>query len=203
MNRLALLVLACCANPPPPALLSSHVEPMATPAKRVMILRALGIDGLAIRATWTIAIDGDRATLEVVREQSSDPTLLADIDRARWILSEDPAPLERTRLEHVGDHVVLDFASLQLRCWERPITVAPAGAVLRHDASCEQPVWNTRERVHVTIWACGFGEALDDGQRQGLDGTTGSLDETLFRFAPAPGIEVVEADCVKGIRLAK
>jgi hypothetical protein len=59
----------------------------------------------------------------------------------------------------------------------------------------------------VDALVCGQGDTLDDGQESGLDGQRGSLDETLWRFAAAPGIEFVEErdDCFQstGLRLAK
>ena len=61
--------------------------------------------------------------------------------------------------------------------------------------------------TRVDALVCGQGDGLDDGQLAGLDGQQGSLDETLWRFAAAPGIEFVEVsdDCFQssGLRLAK
>lgn len=197
----ALILLAACASPAPPPPLSSHVAAVPVAAQRVLIMRALAIDGLGIRATWTIRLDGDAATLAVTRESTREPVLLADLDAASWVRSEADPPIEHAAVRHVGDHVALDFPSLELRCWDKQISVAPAGALLHHDRACEVPVWSTKERVRVAIWACGFGDALDQGQRDGLEGD--NLDETLYRFAAAPGLELVEADCVKGLRLAR
>jgi hypothetical protein len=105
-----------------------------------------------------------------------------------------------------------DVDSLFLRCWNLPIKVAPAGArrvpTPGRNGDCSDPGgWSPAILRRVDALVCGPGEGLDDGQISGLDGQAGSLDETLWRFAPAPGIELVELsdDCFQstGLRLAK
>jgi hypothetical protein len=80
--------------------------------------------------------------------------------------------------------------------------------VARTPGDCSDPgVWSPATLTRVDALVCGQGDGLDDGQLAGLDGQLGSLDETLWRFAPAPGIEFVEVsdDCFQsaGLRLAK
>jgi hypothetical protein len=165
---------------------------------------------------WELSMGERSADLVVTEQEAPGAFTLERADReAKWTTTRTHS--KQGPLRHVGDHIALDFESatesLFLRCWRRSLQVATAGArrvpTPGRKGDCTDPgVWSPATTGRVEALVCGQGAALDDGQVSGMDGHDGnSLDETLWRFAAAPGIEFVmeSHDCFysTGLRLAK
>lgn len=220
MRVTAIGLLAAACAPPATAPIANHAagEP-STPVDEAKLLfdrrLTVGARMPANRSTWQLSLDGDHATLVSTDQESPGSITVALADRAtNWTGSG--SQVEKGPMRHDGDHLALDLESakdsLFLRCWRKTLVVATAGAVRvptpGHVGDCSDPgVWSPATTTRIEALVCGQGDGLDDGQLAGLDGQAGSLDETLWRFAAAPGIEFVEVndDCFEsaGLRVAK
>ncbi len=221
MRVIAIAALGACAATAPPALPEQTTAAPPPPERKLYVDRTLIVDAPGsspMREAWVLDIDGERATLVATTHVASgtlatgSPTL-ARVDRqAVWKMAETHT--EKGPVRRVGDHLALDLESphdsLFLRCWTKTIAVATAGAQLvprsgSAGGCSDRATWVPATLTHVEALICGQGEGLDDGQANGIDGQRGPLDETLFRFARAPGVELVEVNdgCFegKGLRL--
>jgi hypothetical protein len=219
LRRAAIVLVAACGSAAPPPLEQRTAPAPPRPAgPQRFIQRQLSVGTRSVSSSlgiWELTIDGNSATLVETAQQAAGGLTIERADReARWKTID--THVERGPAHRVRDHLALDLESksdsLWLRCWHRSLAVATAGAhrVARpgHEKDCSDPgEWSPAKMVKIDALVCGQGEGLDDGQLAGMDGTAGSLDETLFRFAPAPGVETVEEsdDCLEttGLRLAR
>lgn len=222
MRAIAIgLLWAGCAPPPAAPLPISHRAAVAptVPLERLtrFVERHLWVGAdrpAAIRTIRELTIVDGRATLVETAWEAAGVTTVAGADRATtWVKTS--SEVQTGPAHQVGDHLAVDLedasSSLWLRCWHRTLVVAPPGARLVPSpgvfTSCYDPgAWSPAATLRVEALACGQGEGLDDGQEAGLDGHE-NLDETLFRFAAPPGVELVEVSdgCLqsKGLRLAR
>ena len=216
---IGLLVAACGPAAAPPVAQNVAVEqPKPVKPPTSFVDRSLSVGSrmpTAFRGSWELFLEGNTARLVQTEQEAPGTFTVERADReARWTTTR--THVEKGPLRHDGDHLALDLESpgdsLFLRCWHRSIVVAMPGArrvpTPGRAGDCTDPgTWSPTTTTRIDALVCGQGDALDDGQVGGLDGQGGSLDETLFRFAPAPGIEVVEVtdDCFQsmGLRLAK
>lgn len=213
------LLVVGCARAPAPAIANAGAGAAArTAAAERLVERSVNVgtdQATASRVTWELSIEGDRGTLVETDEEAPGSFTLGRADReARWATTR--THVEKGPVHQVGDHLALDLESasdsLFLRCWHRSIVVATAGAVRTpapgQSGNCDDPGrWTPSATTRIDALVCGQGDALDDGQVAGIDGQQGSIDETLWRFAAAPGVEVIEENdgCFQsaGLRLAK
>jgi hypothetical protein len=214
------LLLAACAPAAAPPL--AHRTPVEQPKRleqgKRYVDRKLRIDpsrSMATRGSWELSIDRGSATLLGIEQEAPGSFTIERADReAKWTTTSTRVQKGPVRL--AGDHIVLelesDVDSLYLHCWRRSLVVATAGARRvatpgRAGDCSDRGVWTPATTTRVDALVCGQGSGLDDGQESGLDGQRGSLDETLWRFLEAPGLEFVEVsdDCFQstGLRLAK
>jgi len=215
---IGLVVAACSSTAPPPIAQNTAAEqPEPLAPRPPLVDRQLDVGTLApgaVRSTWELSIDGSNATLVETEQEAPGVVTLERADGATWTTAS--TRVQKAPVRTVGDHIALDFAtatdSLFLRCWHRSLAVAGAGArrvpTPGVHPDCSDPgAWSPATLTRVDALVCGQGDALDDGQVAGLDGQRGSVDETLWRFAPAPGVELVEEsdDCFQstGLRLAR
>lgn len=160
----------------------------------------------ARRSSWTLTIGEHSATLVSIAQEQAD-------HEASWKTTSTLT--EKGPVRPIRDGIALDLESAEdslfLNCWHRALKVATAGArripTPGRKGDCSDPgIWSPATLVEVDALVCSQGERLDDGQLAGLDGQQGDLDETLFRFLPAPGLELVEVhdDCFEstGLRVA-
>jgi hypothetical protein len=208
------------AVPPPPIEHHAAVEqPRPREERKPFVERRLSVGSrapTASRMIWELTIDEKSASLVVTEQEAPGTSTIDRADReAKWTTTQTYS--KQGPLRHVGDHLALDLESetesLFLRCWRRPIQVAAAGARRvptpgRKGDCSDRGVWSPATTTQVDALVGGQGDALDDGQVIGIDGQHGNpLDETLWRFGAAPGIELVEEihDCFQstGLRLAK
>jgi len=219
MRGAALVLVVGCASTAPPPISNRDVVEVAKPDPKPtrFIDRHLRVRAgeAATRTIWALSLEGQHATLVETEQQATRSVPLEQVDGdVTWTTTQTRSRTGPART--VGDHLALDLEtdsdSLFLRCWHLSIVVAAAGALrvptFGRAGDCSDPgVWSPATRTPVDALICGQGEGLDDGQVSGIDGRQGSLDETLWRFVPAPGVELVEVtdgcwDSV-GLRLAK
>jgi hypothetical protein len=220
MRGLAIALVVGCggSRPAPPIAQRAAAEPAApSTATRHLVQLQLSVGSrtpMASRGVWDLTIENGRATLVVTAQEAGGPLTLEQSARATWKTVSTSS--EAGPAHVVGDHLALDMESkgdsLWLRCWQRTLVVALPGAqrVHRpgHITDCDDDgMWSPAATTRVDALVCGQGDGLDDGQVTGMDGSQGSLDETLFRFTALPGVELVEVneDCFSssGLRLAK
>jgi hypothetical protein len=203
VRALAWVVVAGCAPPATPPVIAHRVaiEPVVPLDQRTPLWDrrlAVGVDAsAAYRGILELTIVGATATLVETDLEAPGGFTLERADReAKWTTTR--THVETGPMRHDGDHIELDLESgdnsLDLRCWQRSIVVATAGAhrVQTHPDCDDAGAWSPATTTHVDALICGQGDALDDGQLAGIDGQGGAhVDETLWRFAAAPGIELV------------
>jgi len=217
---IGLVVAAACAPPPPPvaAPIAHRVDaPTAVPfAQQTRFVgRHLSVGAnqpAAIRSIMELTIANGRGTLVATLWEAPGITTVEQADRTTtW--TKTSTNVQTGPAHRVRDHLAVDLedasSTLWLRCFQRTLTVAPPGARLVpspgiHPDCYDPGTWSPATTLRIEALACGQGEGLDDGQQAGLDGHE-NLDETLFRFSPAPGVEFVEVSdgCLesKGLRL--
>ena len=213
--------VAACARPATAPIAHRAADEVEAKPERTQrfverTLRVSRADPDATRGTAELVIDGSRATEVVTLEETTGtPTIERADHEAKWTKTESKTT--RYLVRHVGETVAFDLedspGTPAMNCWHRTLVVASAGARLvpkpGHAKDCDDPgTWSpgtTMSRVDALV--CGFGAEIDDGQKTGLDGPLGNLDETLTRFVAAPCVEFVyqDDDCFHstGIRLIR
>ena len=137
MRALAWVVVAGCAPPATPPVIAHHVavEPVVPLDQRTPLWDrrlAVGTNATAAyRGILELTIVGATATLVETDLEAPGGFTVERADReAKWTTTR--THVETGPMRHDGDHIALDMESdddsLYLRCWQRSIVVAMAGA---------------------------------------------------------------------------
>lgn len=195
LRSLVLVLAACISSAQAPVPVAQRAEPR----RDVWLHRKLQVgkmNGHAQRTRFELIFDGDRATLVETDEQG--PAMeLEDAERATWTVRSTRTYAGSRSRE--GGAVVLDLASpgvqpLRLRCVQKPVQVAAAGARRvpspgrGADYQCDDAgVWEPRALAPVDALVCG------EATQPAGDGD----DDDRLVFGRAPGIEwaFVNDDC--------
>jgi hypothetical protein len=192
--RIALVLLIGCGAPPARPIANPH--PAGEPTRQFRQLETGAKLGHAKRTSFSLAFDGDRATLVETEERTQAGVSLADAETATWTVRATRT--YRGTRKAVAGGVELDLAAedmqpLHLQCAAKTVPVASIGA--RRAAACD--AFDPPGTTPVDALVCtAAGQPSDEAD----------ADDRLV-FAPAPGVELAsqhDDDCtLEGLRRSR
>ncbi|HUJ61313.1 MAG TPA: hypothetical protein VLX92_22570 [Kofleriaceae bacterium] len=187
MKWLLVSLTACGASVAPPTRATAPTT--VERAARVRVFRTLvtrATSSRADRTTFTLAIDGDRATLVESEETADGVRSIEDADAAAsWKLVSSRT--YRGRSTAAGAAMLLDLETpgqqpLHLRCMSTTIVAASPGARRVQAGGCSDPsAWDPPATAAIPALVCG--EATQPPEDSDDD------DDDRLVFGDAPGLE--------------
>jgi hypothetical protein len=178
--RFAVFVLAACGAPasrptpvtPPEAARPTGPVPNAHVFRKVT---AGAVGSHAGRTTFTLTLDGERATLVETDETADGIRSLAELDGATWKVVSTRVYTGTTH--QAQDATLLDLETpgqqpLHMRCGATSVTAANTAARRvaspgGHDGGCDPGTWDPPGTTRLAALACG--EATQDDSEQDDD----------------------------------